>query len=156
MPYLIDGNNVMALTVGWHRDKSAARRNLIHDLAAFVAVHRSKLKVVFDGPPDEEFPDGCKFKSVHILYARYGSDADSRIRELVDKSSHKRNLILVTSDRALVSHARGRVQKVIPAGTFRASLDDALQALRNTGKSGQEARIDVEEWLDFFDKSRKD
>jgi predicted RNA-binding protein with PIN domain len=156
MPYLVDGNNVMALTIGWHRDKSAARRRFIQELAVFVAVHRAKVKVVFDGAPDDEFPEGCKFKSVHILYARYGSDADSRIKELIEKSSHKRNLILVSSDRALVSHARGRVHKVISAGTFRTSLDDAARIAKAPDKSGQEKPVNVDEWLEFFEKSGKD
>ncbi len=156
MPYLVDGNNVMALTVGWHRDKAAARRRLIHDLAAFVAVHRTKVKVVFDGAPDVEFPDGCKFKSVHIRYAKSGSDADSRIKELVKKSSYKRDLILVSSDRALASHARAQIGKVISAGEFRKMLDEAARIAGVTDKSGREQQVNVNEWLEFFDKPKKD
>ena len=38
MPYLVDGNNVMAQTVGWHRDRAAARKRLIRDLARFHAL----------------------------------------------------------------------------------------------------------------------
>ncbi len=88
MHYLVDGNNVMAQTVGWHKDKRAARKSLIRDLSRFIAVHRAKIKVVFDGRPDEEFPDGTKYRSVQILYARYGSDADSRIKEIVRAERH--------------------------------------------------------------------
>ena len=62
MPYLIDGNNVMAQIVGWHRDKGLARRRLIHDLVRFVAVNRTKVTVVFDGAADADFQmeDGSK------------------------------------------------------------------------------------------------
>jgi chloramphenicol 3-O-phosphotransferase len=35
MSYLIDGNNVMAQRVGWHRDKPGARRRLLEELARF-------------------------------------------------------------------------------------------------------------------------
>ena len=156
MPYQVDDNNVMALTKGWHRDKSAARRKLIRELAAFVAAHRAKVTVVFDGAPDDEFPEGCKFKSVRTLYARSGSDADSRIKELMRKSSYKRDLILVSSDRALASLARGQVGEVISAGAFRKMLDDAVRTAKAAGKSGQGEPIDVDEWLEFFHRSGKE
>ena len=35
MSYLVDGNNVMAQRVGWHRDKAGARRRLLGELARF-------------------------------------------------------------------------------------------------------------------------
>ncbi|MBA3321072.1 MAG: hypothetical protein H0T45_06450, partial [Pyrinomonadaceae bacterium] len=46
MSYLIDGNNVMAQRVGWHRDKPAARRRLMDELAQFAQVKGLKLEVV--------------------------------------------------------------------------------------------------------------
>jgi predicted RNA-binding protein with PIN domain len=152
MPYLVDGNNVMAQIVGWHRDKAAARRRLIHSLTRFLAVHKVKLKVVFDGVPDDEFPEGCKFKSVHILYARPGSDADSRIKEIVRKSSYKRDMIVVSSDRALASYVRNQGAKVVSSGQFRAMLDETAKTAIPADKAGV-ASVDVDEWLDFFKKS---
>jgi predicted RNA-binding protein with PIN domain len=152
MPYLVDGNNVMAQTVGWHRDKAVARRRLIHELARFLAVHRVKLKVIFDGVPDDEFPEGCKFKSVHILYARPGSDADSRIKDIVRKSSFKRDMIVVSSDRDLASHAKNQGAKVISSGQFRVMLEEAAKTAIPADKAGVGA-VDVDEWLDFFNKS---
>jgi len=153
MPYIVDGNNVMAQTVGWHRDKAAARRRLIHDLVRFVALQRVKLKVVFDGAPDEEFPEGRKFKGVHILYARPGSDADSRIKELVSKASYKRDLVAVSSDRALASFIQHQGARVISSGRFRGLLAECLKQGSSREKSGQGDRVDVEEWLEFFKKS---
>jgi len=150
MPYVVDGNNVMAQSVGWHRDKAGARRRLIHDLVRFIAVRRVKLKVVFDGAPDEEFPEGLKYKGVHILYARPGSDADSRIMDLVGKSSHKRDLIVVSSDKALVSFANHQGARTISSGKFRRLLEDTAKAAGSMEKSGREESVDVEEWLEFF------
>jgi predicted RNA-binding protein with PIN domain len=148
MPYVVDGNNVMAQTVGWHRDRAGARRRLVHDLVRFVAVKRVKLRVVFDGAPDDEFPEGLIFKGVRILYAKPGSDADSRIMELVSKASHKRDLIVVTSDRALGSFAKHQGARTMYSGQFRRLLEDsAKQAME---KSGQGDTVNVEEWLEFF------
>jgi predicted RNA-binding protein with PIN domain len=151
MPYLVDGNNVMAQTAGWHRDKAAARRRLIHAIARFIAVQKVKVRVVFDGVPDDEFPEGLKFKSVHILYARLGSDADSRIKEIVRRSSYKRDLIVVSSDRDLASYVKSRGAKVISSGKFRALLEDAAKTGIPADKAGAQA-IDVDEWLDYFNK----
>jgi predicted RNA-binding protein with PIN domain len=152
MPYVVDGNNVMAQTVGWHRDLAAARRGLIHDLVRFVAVQRVKLMVVFDGAPDEEFPDGRKYKGVQILYARPGSDADSRIKELASKASYKRDLVVVSSDRALASFVRGQGARVVSSGRFKSLLEDCDKLATSMEKSGQGDRVDVEEWLEFFKK----
>ena len=150
MPYLVDGNNVMAQTVGWHRDRAGARRRLIHDLMRFVAVKRVKLRVVFDGAPDEEFPEGLIYKGVRITYARPGSDADSRIKELVSKASHKRDLIVVTSDRALGSFVKHQGARTMYSGQFRRLLEDSAKQAVAIEKSGQGAAVDVEEWLEFF------
>ena len=150
MPYLVDGNNVMAQRVGWHKDRSAARRRLIHDLVRFVAVRRAKVKVVFDGAPDEEFPEGRKFKGVHILYARPGSDADSRIKELIVRSSFKRDSIIVSSDRELRSFADRQGAKTLASGQFRALLDECGEQKPDVGTEVRDER-DVEEWLAFFE-----
>jgi predicted RNA-binding protein with PIN domain len=150
MPYVVDGNNVMAQTVGWHRDKAGARRRLIHDLVRFVAVKRVKLKVVFDGAPDEEFPEGLIYKGVRVLYARPGSDADSRIKDLLTKASNKRDLIVVTSDRALGSFAKHQGARTMYSGQFRRLLEDSSKQAVPMEKSGQGDSIDVEEWLEFF------
>jgi len=150
MPYIVDGNNVMAQTVGLHQDKAGARRRLIHDLVRFVAVQRIKLKVVFDGAPDEEFPEGRKYKGVHILYARPGSDADSRIMELVTKASHKRDLVIVTSDRALASFVKHQGARTMYSGEFRRLLEDSQKLATPMEKTSHGDNVDVAEWLDFF------
>lgn len=150
MPYLVDGNNVMALSPGWHRDKAAARRKLIHDLARFVAARKAKVRVVFDGVPDDEFPEGRKFRSVLISYARPGSDADSRIKELIRKSSYKRDLLVISSDRSLGSFAKSYGAKVISAGEFRKALEEICAGEAVPLKTLPEGTVNVEEWMEFF------
>ncbi len=150
MPYVVDGNNVMAQTFGWRRDRAEARKRLIHDLVRFVALQKVKLKVVFDGAPDEEFPEGIKYKGVHILYARPDSDADSRIMELVGKASHKRDLVVVTSDRALALFVKRQGARTMYSGEFRRLLEDSPKLASPMEKSDHGMSVDVEEWLEFF------
>jgi len=125
----------------------------VHDLASFVARTRAKVRVVFDGWPDEEFPEGKRFKSVQVLYAKPGSDADSRIKELVTRSSYRRDMVVVTSDRALKSFVSGKGARVISSGQFKSLLEEALKAER-LEKTDQEP-VDVDEWLSFFGNSVK-
>jgi predicted RNA-binding protein with PIN domain len=149
MPYVVDGNNVMAQPPGSGRDLPRARTRLIHDLVVFVSAHRVKVKVVFDGHPDEQFPEGCVFKGVRILYARQGADADGRIKELVRNSSHKRDIIMVSSDKALVSFAARQGARTLASHKFRQMLSES-QECGSPGEPGSSPQVDVDDWLEFF------
>lgn len=123
MPYLVDGNNVMGQRVGWHRDKAGARRRLLEDLARLARVERLRVEVVFDGAPDEHFPDGSSFMGVRLFYAARGSTADDRIKRMVDEARDRRTLVVVTSDRQLADYARRSGVRVTRSGEFRRRLD---------------------------------
>ena len=123
--FLVDGNNVMGQRVGWHRDKPAARRRLLGDLARFARREAASLTVVFDGAPDEHFPDGSDFMGVRVFYAARGSDADERIKSMVDAARERRTLLVVTSDRRLADYVRRSGVRVQSSGEFRKRLDAA-------------------------------
>src|SRR5437764_3790984 len=141
MSYLIDGNNVMAQRVGWHRDKAGARRRLLEEVARFARAAGVTAEVVFDGAPDEFFPDGSHFMGVRVFYAERGSDADTRIKELVEASRERRTLKVVTSDRALADYVRRCGVEVIRSGVFRRRLDAAevIDESETTKREGVEA-----------------
>ena len=144
MPYIIDGNNVMAQKVGWHTDKAGARKRLIQQLARFLAVTKVKIRAVFDGTPDDEFRTEAVPRASTCCTTRPGSDADTRIQGLIRKSTNKRDLILVTSDKALAAFARGQGTKIVPSGKFRKLMEDASQTLRKSPfrPAGKRGRLD--------------
>lgn len=159
MPYLIDGNNVMGQRVGWHRDKAGARRRLLRELAQFAREAGISAEVVFDGAPEEHFPDGSSFMGVRVFYAARGSDADARIKGLVDASRERRTLIVVTSDRALADYVRRSGAQVVRAGEFRRRLDE-LRA-RTATTAGEEFRApastaEIDEWMYYFGVAHED
>jgi predicted RNA-binding protein with PIN domain len=121
--YLIDGNNVIGQRVGWHRDKSGSRRRFIEDLVRFIRNQRAAISVVFDGAPDESFPDESNYHGLNIYYARPGSDADSRIVDLVEGERNRKNLVVVTSDRKLIDRIRVCGVKVMTSGSFRRMIE---------------------------------
>lgn len=159
MPYLIDGNNVMAQRPGWHKDKSAARRRLLDELAEFAAGHGARVAVVFDGGADDHFPDGSSYRGVQILYARFGSDADARIKETVEASRERRTLRVVTSDRALADYVRRCGAPVEPSGEFRKRMEAKSavkgRANKNAPPSPERERgavrpAEMNEWMRYF------
>jgi predicted RNA-binding protein with PIN domain len=147
--YLVDGNNVMGQRVGWHRDKVAARRQLLAQLAQLAQVKRMRLAVVFDGAPEDHFPDGSSYRGVKVFYARAGSDADTRIIEIVERERNRKGLVVVTSDSQLAARVRVCGVRVMRAAQFRRWLDE----LPEGGAQSHEPVVSDEEinqWLRYF------
>ncbi len=151
MSYLVDGNNVMGQRVGWHRDKPRARLSLLGELGAFAAAKGASVAVVFDGAPDDLIPDGALYHGVRVHYAARGSDADTRIKSLVEASRERRTLRVVTSDRALADYVRRCGAPVIRSGEFRQMLEAAGGGDSNAGGRKKEVRPDdTTHWLRYF------
>ena len=158
MSYLVDGNNVMAQRVGWHRDKPGARRRLLGELARFAREAGVTVEAVFDGAPDEFFPDGSSFMGVRVFYAERGSDADSRIKRLVEESRERRTLKVVTSDRALAEYVRRCGAAVIRSGEFRRRLDAQAAAGEEAERDarGGVKESELGEWMYYFGADPED
>ncbi|MBC7911261.1 MAG: NYN domain-containing protein [Pyrinomonadaceae bacterium] len=151
MPYLVDGNNVMAQRVGWHRDKPGARRALLDELSSFAQARKVKVSVVFDGAPEQHFADGAGYRGIRVFYAERGSDADERIKRMVDAARERRTLFIVTSDRALAAYVRRCGAQVIRSGEFRQRMQEALAT--ETAKEDDRASVsgeDVNKWMRYF------
>jgi predicted RNA-binding protein with PIN domain len=150
MPYLVDGNNVMAQRVGWHRDKSGARWLLLRDLAFFAAAKKNEIRVVFDGAPEPDLKDGAIHEGIRVWYAERGSNADERIKSLVEQEPQRQTLIVVTSDRALGDYVGRFGATVMRSGEFRKKLD----ALRKAPEKapGELPKVDEPEqgWMRYF------
>jgi predicted RNA-binding protein with PIN domain len=155
--YVIDGNNVIGGRVGWHRDKPGSRRLLLHDLARLARVKKLRLNVVFDGAPDPQFPDGSSYRGVRIFYARLGSDADSRIVEMVEAERNKKSLVVVTSDRKLTSRVRASGARVMRSGEFRRMLDEIAENATDQEADMPKIKDDeMSEWLRYFGVEESD
>ena len=139
----------MGQTPGWHRDRAKARRMLLEQLARFARARKARITVVFDGAPDHTAPEGSAFHGVRILYALQGSDADSRIEQLVESSPDPRGLIVVTSDRRLAFAVRSCGAKTVRSGEFRQDIERARSS--NQAEDGEEYEVeDLKSWLRYF------
>ena len=150
MSYIVDGNNVMGQTPGWHRDKANARRKLVEQLAEFARLKKARVTVIFDGEPDRLMPDSSAYRGVKVLYAERGSNADARIERLVEAAPNARGLTVVTSDKHLAFLVRARGARVVRSGEFRKQMADLLAA-RPAPADGEQADVgNVNEWLRYF------
>lgn len=121
--YIVDGNNVMGQTPGWHRDKAAARRRLLGRLASFAAAKGLEISVVFDGGPEPELPDGARFRGIRVFYSGTRSSADSRIEQIVRSAPDPGSITVVTSDKRLIATVRSLGAAVVRSGQFRRQME---------------------------------
>ena len=162
--YLIDGNNVIGQRgrgyESWWEDKTAARRQLLQDLAVLARVKKLKLTVVFDGAPDARFPDDTRYRGIRILYAAPGSDADARIVDYAENEKQKRALTVVTSDNQLAARVRVCGVQVMRAGAFRRlmeeTMEEAIEAESNVSAEPRVAPQKMDEWMRYFGVSKDD
>jgi predicted RNA-binding protein with PIN domain len=152
MSYLVDGNNVMAQRVGWHRDKPGARRRLLDEVASFAQASRNNVAVVFDGAPEQHFADGSSYKGVRVFYAERGSNADERIKRLVEESRERRTLWVVTSDRELSDYVRRCGARVIRSGDFRKRIEGLPETSAPADSETRKAvnADDMDHWMRYF------
>lgn len=148
----------MAQRVGWHKDKQAARRRLMEDVAVFTQAKKMRASIVFDGAPDNFFPDSSTFKGVKIHYARQNSNADERIKHLVESSKERKTLTVITSDRALSDYCRRCGARVVRSGEFRQMIDEARLTKVNNEQSAHEGvkENELASWMRYFGVDESD
>ena len=120
---IVDGNNVMGQRVGWHRNKPAAQRQLIDKVERLARLREEPHILVFDAKPNTTVPDRWSRSMLTVQYARPGSSADELILELVYRHEQHPEVLVITSDRALIRQIQVLGAKVMQSGTFRRILD---------------------------------
>jgi predicted RNA-binding protein with PIN domain len=151
VPIIVDGNNVMGQTPGWHRDKPGARLRLLAEVAAFAAGTRARVTVVFDGGPDDDLRDGAVYRGVRVYFPPPGGDADSIIVRLVKSAKDRGGITVVTSDRRLALDCKSAGARVARSGEFRKRM--AAAGARTSGDPGDAEVVPdaaVEDWMRYF------
>lgn len=125
MRWIVDGMNLIGSRPdGWWRDRPAARRRLVEELARFGGSRGEKVEVVFDGEwRDEEVAAGAA-AGVVVAFAPGGPDAaDWAIARLARTVDDPVGTTVVTSDAALAEEVRGTGVGVLGVSAFRRLLD---------------------------------
>lgn len=158
MPYLIDGNNLMGSWGGPSRGDDR-RAEVLQRVAEFCRARGARATLVFDGHPLRADMASQTLGLVSLCVPEPGRDADSLIRDTVQRAARPAEIIVVTSDKALYSYCR-----TLGAAVLRAHEWNALerQLGRNPGAprlarravSGEkpEHESDVAGWLARFER----
>lgn len=146
----------MAQRVGWHRDKRQARRRLLDELAQFARIKRVRVAVVFDGAPEQHFGDGSSYRGVRLFYSERGSNADERIKQMVERERERSTLLVVTSDRALADYVRRCGARVIRSGDFRKKMTAAIDDEAADQTLEPKVEGDLHQWMRYFGVAPED
>src|SRR5262245_62735227 len=153
MPYLIDGNNLLG-SWGGPRGLDDRRSEVVRRVAAFCRARNVRATLVFDGHPLRPDMAAQDLGPLSLRVPPEGQDADTVIRELVERSPRPTEIIVVTSDKALYSYCKTLGASVLRAHEWNA-LERRLEPRRGDGGAGEkpETETDVEGWLRKFGSS---
>jgi predicted RNA-binding protein with PIN domain len=150
VPYLIDGNNLLG-SWGGPRDGNDRRMEVVRRVSAFCRARGARALIVFDGHPLRGDLATQDLGPVSLRVPPPGQDADTVIRELLDRAPRPADLVVVTSDKALYSYAKTMGASVLRAHEWNAT--EQRLAPPSTGSAqGEkpEREDDVEGWLRRF------
>lgn len=153
MPYLLDGNNLLGSWGGPGPDDDG-RAEVVRRVAAFCRARNAKATLVFDGHPLRPDMATQDLGPVSLRVPPPGQDADTVIRELVERAPRPAEIIVVTSDKALYSYV-----KSLGASVLRAHEWNAIERRVSPGRGAQstsekpEREADVAGWLKKFGSS---
>ncbi len=157
MPYLIDGNNLLG-SWGGPAIRGDGRVEVVRRVAEFCRARGAQGILVFDGAPFRPELGDQALGRVTVRFPAEGRDADSVIRDVLDRAARPAEIVVVTSDRALYSYARTRGASVLRAHEWNALARGATPAPhRRRGASATqgdkpERETDIEGWLRRFSR----
>jgi predicted RNA-binding protein with PIN domain len=150
MPYLIDGNNLLG-SWGGPTSGDDRRPEVVRRVAAFCRAKNVRATLVFDGHPLRGDMASQDLGPVSLRVPPVGCDADTVIRELLDRSTRPGDWVVVTSDKAVYSYAKTCGASVLRAHEWNA-LERRFAAAASQGGTREkpEREDDVEGWLKKF------
>ena len=150
MPYLVDGNNLLG-SWGGPRAGDDRRGDVVRRVAAFCRARNARATIVFDGAPLRPELAEQHLGPVTLRVPAPGQDADSVIRDLIDRAARPAEWIVVTSDRPLYSYCKTRGASVLRAHEWNALERRVERSV--AGDDKPERETDVEGWLKTFGRS---
>jgi predicted RNA-binding protein with PIN domain len=160
VPYVIDGNNILGSWGGPPGRGDDGRTEVVRRVAAFCRARGARAILVFDGRPFRADLAAQELGRVSLRFPGEGRDADSLVREIVEKAERPGELLVVTSDKALYSWAKTHGASVLRAHEWNALARGEAPRVRAARRRGPaatgtssdkpERETDIEGWLKRF------
>ena len=157
MPYVIDGNNLLG-SWGGPAVPGDGRVEVLRRVAEFCRARGARATLVFDGAPFRAELGGQELGRVSLRFPEQGKDADSLIRQILDRAARPAELTVVSSDKAVYSYARTRGATALRAHDWnalaRAPVRSPVQRRRMEKERSEkpERETDIEGWLERFSR----
>jgi predicted RNA-binding protein with PIN domain len=153
MPILIDGHNLIAQMPDIHLGDADDEEQLLAKLRQYRARKKQAVTVVFD--PGSVYQPGSKYKQggLTIQYAPHGRTADQIIINRLYLAANPKQILVVSSDRAIQRVAREVGARIMTAAEFATKL--AAPAPAPTDEAVEDVALspeEVEAWLKLFTK----
>jgi predicted RNA-binding protein with PIN domain len=123
---------------------------VVRRVAAFCRARNVRATLVFDGHPLRPDMAAQDLGPVTLRVPPQGADADSVIRELVERAPRPAEVVVVTSDKALYSYVKTRGATVMRAHEWNALDRQRAPAGSAEGTEKPEREDDIEGWLRRF------
>lgn len=129
---MIDGNNFIGYTDRTALSSAGSRPSLISKLRKFQSIVKSRVILVFDGPPGPllEPPDKSK-KSFNVVFPKINQNADDVIKEIISQETDLRRFFVVTDDREIKTFAKAKGAKLLSCRDFKRILREAMKKYRD-------------------------
>lgn len=148
MLVLIDGHNLIGklsdISLSDHDDET----QLLFKLRQYRARTGRSLFVFFDSGGGFKLGEKKKHGGITVQYAPSGKIADQLIIKRLRKAKNPRELMVVTSDRAIQRVARQVEARVVSSSDFAVTLNTTRQPKASQEPNLSDAEID--EWLSIF------
>ena len=154
MPLLIDGYNLLRFIQRDETFASLDEAGLVRILSEYLDRIRDRAQIIFDGtgPRDKSALGG--FRNLEVFFSGKDIEADEIIEQKIEDNSAPRSLIVVSSDRQLVSASRKR--KAVSAGAelFWLTVIKMLERERPIPEPKEKRQgitdAETDQWMNYF------
>jgi predicted RNA-binding protein with PIN domain len=155
MPYLIDGSNLIGHIPTLDLSDPKSKHRLVAQIMIFQEAKKTKIILVFDGPPDPElFGEKFRRKEFSIVWPDIEESADTVLKQWIEKQTDLRHFYVVSSDREIKSYARVNRAKVLTCKEFYDLLKRTLKEYKESKAMNKEdvtlSPLEVDHWLEIF------
>jgi len=153
--YLIDGNNFIGhISAPALRDPQS-KHHLISRLRKFQKQKRTRVLVVFDGPPDPDLlSEQFREKNFSVIFPLPEQNADKIIKKIISRETDLRRFFVVSSDREIKNFAKSKGAKPLSCKDFdrklKSTLKEHREYLEEEKRQDTPSSLEVKQWLKIF------
>jgi len=155
MPLIIDGHNLIGKMSSLSLADPCDEEKLVAKLARHLLSQRQKCTVVFDKGREVGVVPHQIGAKLQVIFAPPGTSADTIIIDMIKQDPNPKGLTIVSSDNEIRRAARSRRARLVSAEKFAETLESSPQKpQKRASGDGRFDDIEIEEWLDYFEKGR--